>query len=293
MKIFKMTLALLLIISLICMPVFAEDSAEQSYKMTVNFDTNEITMVEQSIKGETDYSDLPVDVIKSTNDGQSLIYTGPLSGYDNGAWVNTNFDTAEYLMILDWATIDDEAIYIVPIRETDDTSSVLAVADTTGNLMPSYSNLAITSQIKLNGVTVNENGMRIIDNANMSCTFNFSNSSEEDGEAVAMLATYTETGKLNNIKTFTVEIGGGENKSVEIAYSFDADNESSGKLMLWNSMSGLTPIRASIDFSQTSGINAYYYDLDNRLLQIDKMNGTTLVFTYDNMGNLLTKTVRE
>lgn len=36
----------------------------------------------------------------------------------------------------------------------------------------------------------------------------------------------------------------------------------------------------------------YYYDSDNRMIQIDKSNGKSLIFTYDNMGNLLTKTVR-
>ena len=78
-----------------------------------------------------------------------------------------------------------------------------------------------------------------------------------------------------------------------MVYQFDAANEYTGKIFFWDSLSTIMPLRASIDFSQDSGINAYYYNVDNRLLQIDKMNGTSLIFTYDNMGNLLTRTVRE
>jgi len=38
-------------------------------------------------------------------------------------------------------------------------------------------------------------------------------------------------------------------------------------------------------------VNAYYYDVNNRLIQVDKKNGKSIYYTYDNMGNLLSKTV--
>ena len=106
-------------------------------------------------------------------------------------------------------------------------------------------------------------------------------------------ATYTETGRLYNVRTFEADVAADDSENIEIIYQFDAENEYTGKLMLWNTLSGMIPVRTSIDFSQTSGVNAYYYNADNRLLQIDKMNGTSLLFTYDNMGNLLSRTVRK
>ncbi len=161
------------------------------------------------------------------------------------------------------------------------------------NLMTVSSALSVTSNIKLNGISVGENGMRIIDNANMSCTLGVSNSSTKDDSITAILATYTSEGRLHNLKTFKIDVAAGQTNSMEIVYQFDAETEFSGKLMIWDTLTNLMPIRASIDFTQISGINAYYYNADNRLLQIDKANGVTLTFTYDNMGNLLSKTARE
>ena len=160
-------------------------------------------------------------------------------------------------------------------------------------LMTLSKGLSITSNIKLNGITVDEKGMRIIDNANMCCIVNVSNASIKADSITAILATYANEGKLYNVRTFKIDVNPGQTNSTEIIYQFDAENEYMGKLMFWNEITGLMPIRASIDFTQTSGINAYYYNSDNRLLQIDKANGKSLIFTYDNMGNLLSRTTRE
>lgn len=165
--------------------------------------------------------------------------------------------------------------------------------EASGNPMPVSSNLAVTTYIKINGVTVNEQGMRIIDDANMNCTLGVSNAYSTMDGLIAILATYTTEGLLHNIETFEIDVEAGQTKNIEIVYQFDAENECTGKLMIWNAFVSLMPLCASIDFSQTSGINAYYYNSDNRLLQIDKSNGKSLSFAYDNMGNLLSRTIRE
>ena len=85
--------------------------------------------------------------------------------------------------------------------------------------------LAVTSNIKLNGITVGENGMRIIDNANMSCTLGVSNSSAKDDSITAILATYTNEGRLYNIRTFKIAVAAGQTNSMEIVYQFDAETE--------------------------------------------------------------------
>ena len=162
-----------------------------------------------------------------------------------------------------------------------------------GNIIPASSNLTVTSSIKLNGISVDEQGMRIIDEANMCCTFSVSNLSSTPDSILAILATYTAEGRFYNMEMFGIDVEAGETKNVEIIYQFDSKNEHFGKLMIWNAYTNLVPVRASVDFSQTSGINAYNYNADNRLLQTDKANGKTIIFTYDNMGNLLSRTVRK
>lgn len=161
------------------------------------------------------------------------------------------------------------------------------------NSMPVSSNISITSNIRINGVSVGENGMRIINDANMIWSLETLNSSTQDDSITAILTTYTEDETVHNVEIFNIDVGAGQVVNTEITYQFDATKEYSGKLMIWNSMTNMMPIWASVDFTQTSGVNAYYYNADNRLLQIDKVNGKSLIFTYDNMGNLLSKTTRE
>lgn len=159
--------------------------------------------------------------------------------------------------------------------------------------IPISEKLTITSSIRINGVNVEERGTRIIDKGNLECIFSVYNSSAMSDSVIAILATYTLDGKLYNVETVNATVDAEQTEDVEILYQFDTKNESTGKLMIWNTSSNLIPVRASIDFSQTSGVNAYYYNADNRLLQIDKIDGKSVIFTYDNMGNLLSRTIRE
>lgn len=293
----KIYITLILVFSLMCPAAYADDTKSYSYKATIDLETGESNVVEDSLTGNTDYSSLMVNVTKTSSGVTTKIYTGTLGEYEDGIWSNVDFSDIQGLLLFDWET--EDTIWIEPVVTNSTTTALLEEVDTTTqtsqtpSLMSVSTDLAVTSNIKLNGITVGENGMRIIDNANMSCTLGVSNSSAKDDSITAILATYTSEGRLHNIKTFKIDVPAGQTNSMEVVYQFDADTEYSGKLMIWNTLTNLMPIRASIDFTQTSGINAYYYNADNRLLQIDKANGVTLTFTYDNMGNLLSKTVRE
>lgn len=293
----KIYITLILIFAFMCPAAYADDTKSYSYKATIDFETGESTVVQEEITGNRDYSSLIVNVTKTSSGVTTKIYTGTLGEYENGIWSNVDFSDIQGLLLFDWET--EDTIWIEPVAaSTSDSVSTEKTQlptkpDATPNLMSVSSNLAVTSNIKLNGISVGGNGMRIIDNANMSCTLGVSNSSAKDDSITAILATYTSEGRLHNLKTFKIDVAAGQTNSMEIVYQFDAETEFSGKLMIWNTLTNLMPIHASIDFTQTSGINAYYYNADNRLLQIDKANGKSLIFTYDNMGNLLSKTTRE
>lgn len=297
MKIIKTIIAMLLVLSNTLLMVTAEETKNVSYKATVNFDTGDVSVEETEITGPKDFSNLQVRVTMPSEDGTSIeIFEGLLKDYDGGKWVNIDFSEIDIMTLLNWET--GEVRYIYP--QFSNSTSILSTESVTDNIsentsqaMPISNDLSIVSQIKINGVNVGENGVRIIDDANMLCTFNVSNSALTSKTAKIFLATYTETGKLHTVRSFGVEVDAETTENVEVVYQFDAANEYTGKIFFWDSLSTIMPLRASIDFSQDSGINAYYYNADNRLLQIDKMNGTSLIFTYDNMGNLLTRTIRE
>ena len=151
--------------------------------------------------------------------------------------------------------------------------------------------LSVASQIRINGVNVGENGMRIIDNANLACNFEITNNSTAPQKTSVILSTYTETKTLYKVKIITTPLlAPGNTENIQFSYTFNSEKEHSGKLMFWNN--GIVPFRTAIDFTQAGGVNAYYYNADNRLLQVDKANDISIYYTYDNMGNLLTKTVK-
>ncbi len=260
--------------SLISTGVFAE---------SLTAETGNISLI------ETTNTDISVRVEKMINGTRTTVYTGLLGGYDNGVWADADFSDAGMTVIFDWET--DDVTYIYPINESVSVNNVNTAF--TYNLLPSSESLALSSHIKINGVNVGEDGLRIIDNANLSCNLSIGNNTSETHTVSVILATYTEDKKLYNMKFSEIEIEDGETGNAELIYTFNAEHEDSAKLMLWDSISGMVPLKTAIEFDGDSGVTAYYYDADNRLLQIDKLSGVSLVFTYDNTGNLITKTVRE
>lgn len=283
MNIKKKVIAAALIFSVSPNVALAYDA---TYKITT--DGTNVSVTEDTLTGTTDFGGINVDVYKITNDEKEVIYNGLLRDYDNGAWSNLDFDGIDFLVIFNWD--NDDVIYVVPNDNTENTTNTASIQNTQ-NLLQTTSSLSLASQIKINGVNVGENGIRIIDNANLACDFTVSNNSNKPQTLSVILATYTNEKALYQVKSTDITVEGGKTGNAKIAYKFNAEKEYSGKLMFWNSVDGMMPIRTSIDFSQNSGVNAYYYNSDNRLLQIDKANNTSIYFTYDKMGNLLRKTI--
>ncbi len=298
MNVLRKTISVVLSVFMLTATVFAENNTTtKTFKATT--DGNDISITETDLYGDIDNSNLSVKVIEQIGEQSTTVYTGLLSGYDNGAWNNVDFSDINFLVLLEWES--DVVIYIIPINEQNTINSINAASEendngtqeNSENTLSVTETVSITSQIKINGVNVGETGLRIIDNANMQCDFSISNTSETAKSTAVILATYSSTGALVNVETFSTEIDENDTENISFVYQFNGETEHSARLMFWNSLSGMMPIRAKVDFSQTSGINAYYYNQDNQLLQIDKANGTSIFYTYDNMGSLLTKTVRK
>lgn len=267
-----------------------------------NMVKNEVVDFEETTIGliapkTIDKSNLEVRITKlQQNDIVSEIYTGTLNDYTESLLNDVDFSETDAVIIFDWDSSD--IICIKPIIEStsnslsDNQMYNTSVLNTNENPMHVSQDLSIESRIKINGVNVGENGLRIIDNANLSCTFNISNEANTPKTFTSFLVTYNENGVMQNLRRIEVDIEAEDIESVHIIYQFDAENEYTGKLLMWDSLTGMVPLSATVNFTQTSGVNAYYYDMNNRLLQIDKINGQSIIYTYDNMGNQLTKRLR-
>ena len=72
-----------------------------------------------NINSDTDSSEIEVRVVKQKGDDQITIFTGKLKDYDNGKWISIDFSDIQFFVLLDWDSMESEAIYIVPL--TNDT----------------------------------------------------------------------------------------------------------------------------------------------------------------------------
>ena len=174
MNLKKKMLIVTLLIAIFPKISFAENS---TFKVTV--DGKDASVVEDTLTGTTDYSNMNVLVYEDADGGKKLVYEGLLGEYDNGAWSNVDFGQIDFLVIFNWDS--EDVLYVQPVKTSANTNNQ-TTTNTTANNQPQYlsdntSSLSIASQIRINGVNVGEKGMRIIDNANLTCHFAITNNS--------------------------------------------------------------------------------------------------------------------
>ena len=250
-----------------------------------------ITEAQERINADVDNSNLQVEATTQIGDEKTTIFTGKLKDYDNGAWVNIDFSGIGFAIIFEWSETLSAPVYITPLRTAENQAAALPARRNSAGIINTADGLSLSSQIKINGVNVGEKGLRIINNAQMDCLFGLENSTANDRTISVILATYTSDGRLYTVKRVQLPTPAGQNGNARLIYHFDTENEYSARLMFWDSLAGMFPIKTAVNFDCESGINAYYYDTDNRLIQVDKANGKSVFYAYDNMGNLLSKTV--
>lgn len=75
------------------------------------------TAVESNLYGAIDNSDLQVNVVKQIGEETSVIYTGKLGEYEDGAWSNIDFSEIDFLLLFEWESSNNEALYIIPLEQ--------------------------------------------------------------------------------------------------------------------------------------------------------------------------------
>lgn len=121
MKIVKRMISALAALSIFSVSVLASADASSNLSYKITADSEKISVTENKLTDQTDYSDLNVNVIKDINGQQTTIYSGALGGYADGAFSNMDFSEKDFIVIFDWDTTENEAIYIVPVSEKTET----------------------------------------------------------------------------------------------------------------------------------------------------------------------------
>ncbi|MBP3359448.1 MAG: hypothetical protein J6N52_01220 [Clostridia bacterium] len=159
MKIIKKLISVLAVLSFFSAGTYAEADVSKNLSYKATADSGNISVTEDKLTGQTDYSNLNVNVIKDINGQKTVIYSGALGGYADGAFSNIDFSEKDFIFILDWNTMGNEAICIVPVSGKIKTPfNTFSVKNTADNLFRLDDALAHTEIVDgINKKTYNVN----------------------------------------------------------------------------------------------------------------------------------------
>ena len=250
MKIVKRTIALLIMFLMLSTITFAEETKTVSFKATVS--DGDVTVEETELISDIDNSDLFVKVTKIADDKESVIYEGVLGEYDNGLWAFTDFSDIDFLVIFDWNSMENEAIYIVPVSElNDDKSSIENEISETTEIQKSddlnatkTETVEQTSPISTTQLIEYDVTYSIIsdDSLSMDIDYNVYNGSSEN-DTVSLIAALYENGRLSDIQTQSLSVDALDSNTDSILLPLPNNRENySVKLMVWEGLGSLRPI---------------------------------------------------
>lgn len=244
MNLIKKMTSLLLVMLLFGVNVFAEETTTASFKATI--DGENISVVETELESDVDNSNLIVKVTKVTNDDETVIYEGALGEYADGMWAFTDFSEIDFLVIFDWESMGNEAIYVVPVKETtDSTSSVTSKTTNINNLNTTNDiNAEQVSTISATQLIEYDVTYSIVSDGSLSMDidYNVYNGNSEN-DSVSLIAALYENGRLSDIQTQNLSVDALDSNSDSILLPLPNNRENySVKLMVWDGMGTLRPI---------------------------------------------------
>lgn len=232
-----------------------------------------------NINSDTDSSEIEVRVVKQKGDDQITIFTGKLKDYDNGKWISIDFSDIQFFVLLDWDSMESEAIYIVPLTndtEIENNTDISKPSDESVNETLS-NGTALASQN--NSIQCDVNLMYdgtyseklIIRNKQLTVPVKITNNGSTDKNIVCYIAEYDENGVLRNtISCSTVTVEAGKSIATQVTKVFSSETKSA-KIFVWDSES-LQPITGAIildenesDYYANSATEAQEYDVDYQI----------------------------
>lgn len=256
MQFLKRLTITLIILSVLILQVHAEETYNTSFKVAT--DGENISVTETELVGNIDNSNLNVEVIKQIGEETTVIYTGLLGNYDGGIWSMIDFSEIDFLLILDWDTMEEESIYIRPIisEETENLTSDTAKMPeiNKNNEISVYQNSIIqtgTENAEVNISLLYNNSYSesvLLPGEELTAELQVSNNNtENDIELSAIVALYDDAGKFvdMNVESITVAASSTEifhNKTIVPAES----TVTNAKIMIWESMNSLKPYTSPV-----------------------------------------------
>ena len=238
---FKKVIAICAIFGLLYSTAFAETNTI-TYK--AKMENGEVTVEEKNLIGEIDNSNLEVNVIKQQCDTRTTVFTGKLKDYDNGRWINLDFSEMQFALILDWDTMENEAIYIVPVKSGTastgkDADEISTDAEPSKSSTQEVNNMTNVSDITYD-VTYT------VSNENMNILYSVSNGTNTV-QTVNIISALYKNGVLQRVISTPLTVNADTVGSGNIAMILPetGKEECSIKMMAWENMSTIRPLGKS------------------------------------------------
>ena len=248
MKFVKKLVAYAAALLMLTVTAFAEETTYPTFKATIDGDN--ISVIETDLASDTDNSNLNVKVIKVAGDSETIIYEGLLGNYENGLWSFTDFSEIDILVIFEWDSMENEAIYIIPQREASSDAAPANIKNTyvTDNTIEETVG---TESTETDTTTINSTELIeyditysiVSDNTlNMDIEYNVYNGNAEN-KSISLIAALYYNGVLCDLKTQPLYISSQANVSESIVLPLPDNNENySVKLMVWDGLGTIRPI---------------------------------------------------
>ena len=209
----------------------------------------ESSLTEETEAQVSDNSDLPVNVIGQRGDTRTVIYSGPLGGYDNGAWCCMDFSKFQFALILTWDESDTyDVIYVVPLENEKLSNGTDLSIETEANKAV-YQKSVVQTAVDDN---LNIDISLLYDNAYSECVLSsgeeltaevkVENTDETTSADInVMIALYDENARLIGVNMESQPVAANYEAVISPTITVPSDNTAANaKVMVW-SRTGMKP----------------------------------------------------
>ena len=236
MGVLRKIIAIFILIFLIS-PAYAEDLSS----------INEgITIEEIELPATIDNSNMPVKVVKYSNNVEQILYQGLLGGYENGCLSSLDFSGIDFVVMFDWDSLDDGGVYIIPID--DDFEEELMVLPNENEVMVYQNSVVNTAtenaDIRISLLYNNSYSEAVLlPGEEFTAELEIVNSNAEDSiELYAMVALYDGDGRFIDVNIESLMVEANEIGEIKNTIIVPADSSvSCTKIMIWESINDLKP----------------------------------------------------
>ena len=281
MKIVKPAIVILTMFLLLSTSTFAKET-KNVFLNSMSDDEN-VSLVGTKPSSNVDNSNLNVQIIRVVNGTKTILYEGLLGNYENGLWSNTDFSNIDFLLILEWETMENEAICVIPKKEvssetTVESEKVTNITNTTTADKTTQTDITSSDSTELIEYDI---AYSIISDEllNMNINYNVYNG-ETENKTVSLIAALYNNGKLCDFKTQELSVTSQNNANESIILPIPENNENySVKLMVWDSIGGIRPlgkVKRVVDLDNYSR-EKYLYITSNEDVEFNVfMNASTV-----------------